>query len=110
MKPTRARTPVRLKGAILALSFTAMATQAGSAPHALRLAGAPPAAHVSAASAAVPGERELLAWLARVMVRPPVPGSWALLVAGLASAWAIARRRMSAGGSRSLDPHRLRRR
>lgn len=110
MKPTRVRTRSRLKGTIFALSIAAMATQVGGAAVAPRAAGEPPAPHVSAAIVSVVGERELLALLERVSRGPPLPGSWALLLAGLTGAWAIGRRRLSATGSRSLNPNLLRRR
>ena len=110
MKPTRARTRLRLTGTLLALSIAAMATQVGGASAAPRMALEPPVGHVSAAIVPVPGERELLAWVASVLRGSPVPGSWALLIAGLTGVWGIGRRRISALGSGTLDPYRLRRR
>jgi hypothetical protein len=110
MKPTRAHTPLRLKGAIFALSLAAMATQVGGASATSGVAaGERPVAQVSAVSLPVPGERELLAWLTGMLRGSPVPGSWALLVAGLAGVWAIGRRRVSAIGDRTLIPYPLRR-
>jgi hypothetical protein len=109
MKPTRAHTRLRLKGAIFALSIAAMTTQVGGASMAPGVAGEPPVAQVSAASLPVPGERELLVWVTTVLHGSPLPGSWALLVAGLAGVWAIGRRRVSAIGDRTLIPYRLRR-
>lgn len=113
MKPSRSRRPLRLKAALFALSIVAMTTQVGGAT-APAGGGELPAAQVRAAAAVpLPGERELLAWLAwltSVLRGPPVSGSWALLIAGISGVWAIGRRRMSAPGGRSLDPYRLRRR
>lgn len=109
MKPIRAHTRLRLKGAIFALSIAAMATQVGGASAVPGVAGEPPVAQLSAAIVPVPGERELLAWLTSVSRGSPVPGSWALLIAGLAGVWAIGRRRVSAIGNRTLIPYRLRR-
>ena len=107
MNPTRSRRLLRLKGTIFALSLAAMASQVGGATAAPREAGARPAVHLSA-SLPLPGARELLAGLASPVRHAPGSGSWALLIAGLTGAWAIGRRRVSAIGSRSLDPHRLR--
>ena len=108
MKPKRARMRWRLKGTIFALSIAAMATQVGGATMSPRVAAELPAP-VSAAAIPLPGERELLIWLASVLRTPPVSGGWALLLAGLTGVWAIAWRRMSAPDSRSLDAHGLRR-
>ena len=103
---------MRIKAALFALSIAAMTTQVGGATAAAGI-GEPLAARVSAAAAIpLPGERELLgwlAWLARVSRAPPVLGSWALLLAGVAGVWAIGHRRMSAPGGHSLDPYGLRR-
>src|SRR5579862_4925374 len=110
MKPTRTRTRLRLKATLLALSIVAMATQVASAPAAPRTGPEPPAAHLSAALVVLPGEPELLAWMRSVLRGSPVPGSWALLIAGLTGVWAIGRRRISALGNGTLDPYRLRRR
>ena len=110
MKPTRTRTRLRLKGTLLAVSIVAMATQVAGAPEAPRMGPEPPAAHLSAALVALSGEPELLARIRSVLRESPVPGSWALLIAGLTGAWAIGRRRISALGSGTLDPYRLRRR
>jgi hypothetical protein len=107
MKPTRPRTPLRLRGTIFALSLAATATQVGGAAAAPREAGLSPAVHLSA-SVLLPGERELLASLP--VRHAPASGNWALLVAGFVGAWAIGRRRVSASGGRSLDPQRPRRR
>jgi hypothetical protein len=111
MKTTRARTPLRLRATLIALSIVAMATQVGGATAAA--VDQPRAAKVSAATVIpVPGERELLAWLARLtdgLRGPPVSGGWALLLAGLTGVWAIGRRRLSPPGSLSLPRQRLRR-
>ncbi len=110
MKLSPSRRPLRLTAAMFALSLVAMTTQVGGAT-APAGGGGRPAAQVRAAAAIpLPGERELLAWLTSVLRGPPVSGSWALLVAGISGVLAIGRRRMSAPGGRSLDPHRLRRR
>jgi hypothetical protein len=52
-------------------------------------------------------QREPLRLLVSLLPRPPAPGSWALLLAGLAGVWAIGRRRVSSIGDRSLRPDRL---
>lgn len=108
MKSTRAHSRLRLKGTLLALVVAAMASQVGGASAVPRMAGEPPA-QVSAAIVPVPGERELLAWVTSVLRGSPLPGSWALLLAGLAGVWAIGYRRVSALGNHTLMPHRLRR-
>jgi hypothetical protein len=108
MKPTRPRTPLRLRGTIFALSLAATATQVGGAAAAPRDAVVSPAVHLSASLLPVLGARELLAALP--VRHAPASGNWALLVAGFVGAWAIGRRRVSASGSRSLDPQRPRRR
>ena len=110
MKAARPRTPLRLKGMLFALSIASMATQAGSAPLPLRAAHAVRAAHAIAVSVSLPGGLEPPAALASLLRRPPVSGSWALLFAGLTGILAIGRRRLSALGSLSFDPQRLRRR
>ena len=110
MKPKLARTRLRLIGTLLALSTAAVATQVSGASATPRIGLEPPAAHLSAALVALPGERELLAWVTSVLRGSPVPGSWALLIAGLTGVWAIGRRRISALGGGTLDPFRLRRR
>jgi|SRR5215470_4054164 len=111
MNSLQSRRPLRLKVALLALSLAAMTTQVGGATTAPGNGG-PLAAQASVAAAIpMPGERELLAWLARLtrVVRlKPESGNWALLIAGLTGAWAIGHRRRSAFGSRALDPYRLR--
>jgi hypothetical protein len=108
MKPTRPRTPLRLRRAIFALAIAAVATQVGSATVTPGVAGQRPAALVSAARLPLPGERELLTRLASVLRGPPVSATWPLLLAGLTGVWAIGRRRVSETGSRPLDPGRLR--
>lgn len=110
MKPARARTPLRLKGTLFALSIAAMATQAGSAPLPPRAAHAPHVAHSTAASASLPDGLELPTAFASLLRGPPVSGRWALLFAGLTGVLAIGRRRMAALGRLSFDPQRLRRR
>jgi hypothetical protein len=110
MKPTRAHARLRLKGTLLALSIAAMATQVGGASAAPRMTLEPPVAHLSTAVALMPGERELLAWITSVLRGSPVPGSWALLIAGLTGVWAIGRRRVAALGNGTLDSYGLRRR
>jgi len=109
MNQPQSRRSLRLPTALLALSLAAMTTQVGGATASPGL-GEPPAAQASVVAAAlpIPGERELLAWLARVLPLPPESGNWALLIAGLTGAWAIGRRRMSSSGSRALDLRRLR--
>jgi hypothetical protein len=109
MNPKRAHPRLRLKGTLFALVLAAMATQVGGASAIPGTAGEPPAAQVSATLVPVPGERELLAWITSVLQGSPVPGSWALLLAGLAGVCAIAHRRASAIGDHTLRPHRLRR-
>jgi hypothetical protein len=96
----------RLRGALLALSMAAMATQVGGASAAVE-SGQRAVAALGAASVALSGERTPLAGRASPL---PGTGGWALAVAGLLGACAIGHRRMSALGSRSLDPHGLRRR
>jgi hypothetical protein len=110
MKPMRARTRLRLKGTLLALSIVAMATQVGGASAVARMALEPPVAHVSAAIVPVPGERELLAWITSLLRGSPAPESWALVIGGLTGVWAIGRRRISALGSGTVDPYGFRRR
>lgn len=110
MKPARARTPSRLKGALFALSIAAMTTQAGSAPLSLRVAHAPHPARSSAPGVSLPDGLELPTSFASLRRGPPVPGSWALLFAGLTGILAIGRRRTSVLGSLSFDGQRLRRR
>jgi len=108
MNQPQSRRSLRLPTALLALSLAAMTTQVGGATASPGL-GEPPAVHASVAAALpIPGERELLAWLTRVLPSPPESGNWALLIAGLTGAWAIGRRRMSSSGSRALDLRRLR--
>ena len=109
MKPASARMSSRLRGALLALSMAAMATQVGGASAAVE-SGPRGVATLGAASVALSGERTQLAGLASPLPGTPVSGGWALLIAGLMGAWAIGHRRMSALGSRSLDPQGLRRR
>jgi hypothetical protein len=110
MKPARPRTPLPLKGMLFALSLASMATQAGSAPLPLGAAQAPRAAQAIAVSVPLPGGLEPPAAIATLLRGPPVSGSWALLFAGLTGILAIGRRRLSALGSLSFDPQRLRRR
>jgi len=110
MKPTRARSPLRLKATLFALSIAAMATQVGGASAAGAVAGLPSVAQASTAAIPIAGERELLAFLVKVLRGPPQSASWALLVAGLLGVGAIGHRRICALGSRSLDPYRVRRR
>jgi hypothetical protein len=110
MKPTQVRTRLRLKGTIFALLIAAIATQVGGASVAPGVPGEPPARQLNAAMVPVVGERELLAWVESVSRGPPVPGSWALLLAGLTGVWAIGRRRVSAIGNGSGNLYRLRRR
>lgn len=109
MEPARVRMPLRLKGALFALSIAAMATQAGSAPPPPREAKAVPVAHLSAASVSLASKLAPLSSLGSVLQAPPVSGGWALLFAGLTGIWAIGRRRTSTLGSRILEPQRLRR-
>jgi hypothetical protein len=52
-------------------------------------------------------QRAPLSLLVSLLRRPPTPGSWALLLAGLAGVWAIGRRRVSSIGDRSLRANRL---
>ena len=113
MKPVRVRMPLRLKGALFALSIAAMATQAGSAPLPPRAAEPVRAAHLSAASVLLSGKLAgklaPLGSLGSVLHGQPVSGGWALLFAGLTGIWAIGRRRTSTLGSQILEPQRLRR-
>ena len=109
MEPARVRMPLRLKGALFALSIAAMATQAGSAPLPPREAKAVPVAHLSAASFSLSSKLAPLSSLGGMLQAPPVSGGWALLFAGLTGIWAIGRRRTSALDSRILEPQRLRR-
>lgn len=109
MKPSQARKPLRLKAMLFALSVAAMSTQVGGASSAAGVAGSAPVAQMSAAMPLL-GERELLTWLASLLRAPPESGRWALVVAGLVGVCAIGLRRISASGSRSLDPYRLRHR
>lgn len=116
MKPARARTLLRLRGVLFALSIAAIATQAGSAPlplratHALHIAHSTHVAHATVAGVSLPDALELTASFAGLLRVPPASGGWALLFAGLTGILAIGRRRMSALGSLSFDPQRLRRR
>lgn len=112
MKCSSARMPLRLRGALLALSLAAMTTQVSGAS-----SGASAADHVAASrdrisvatlAVALPGGRARLNGLASVSPGPPVSGGWGLLAAGLMGVWAIGRRRLSAPGGRSLDPRKLR--
>jgi hypothetical protein len=109
MKPTSARMAPRLRGALLALSMAAMATQVGGASAAVE-SGPRGVVPLGAASVARSGERTALAGRASQLPGTPVSDGWGLLVASLLGAGAIGHRRMSALGSRSLDPHGLRRR
>lgn len=104
MKSTRARTPLRLKGTLLALSIAAMATQVSGASAAQELAGSRPVTAAGAATArsAEPAQPVSLASLLR---GPRVSGDWALLIAGLLGVGVIGHRRMAGFGSRSLDLH-----
>src|SRR5690349_14786250 len=88
MNPTRSRRPSRLKATIFALSLAAMTSQVGGAAAAPGGSGALAAVHMSA-SLPVAGERELFAGLASPVRHAPGSESWALLLAGLAGAWAI---------------------
>lgn len=110
MKPTRAGIRLRLRAALFALSIAAMAAQAGSVPRAPPAAGAVRVPRPTVTLVPLALERGLEARLARVLRRPPVSGSWALLIAGLTGVWAIGQRRMTAAAARSLDPRRLQRR
>lgn len=92
MKPPQSRSRLRIQAALFALLLAAVTPQVGGA-----------------AAIPLPGEYELLAWLASVLRAPPVWGSWALLAAGISGVWAIGHRRMSAPGGGSLDPYGLRR-
>ena len=107
MKHPQSRRSLRLKAAFLALSLAAMTTQVGGATAAPGAGEAPAVQPSAAAALPIPGERELLAWLTRVLRVPPVSGGWALLIAGLAGAWAIGYRR-SAFANHALDLRRLR--
>ena len=111
MEPARVRMPLRLKGALFALSIAVMATQAGSAPlpPPPREPKAVQVAHLSAASVSLSSKLAPLSSLGSVLQAPPVSGGWALLFAGLTGIWAIGRRRTSTLGSRILEPQRLRR-
>jgi hypothetical protein len=102
--------PLRLRGALLALSIAAMATQVSGASAAPEMAGARPVPAAASAAAALSDEHAQLTGLASLLRGPQVSGSGALLVAGLLGVWAIGHRRVSAAGSRSLDPQGLRRR
>jgi len=107
MNSPQSRRPLRLRVALLALSLAAMTTQVAGATTAPG-SGGPLAAQASVAAALpMPGERELLAWLTRILRLPPVSGSWALLIAGLTGAGAIGYRR-SVFANHALDVHRLR--
>lgn len=111
MKSARARTPWRFKRTVFALLIAALAAQAGSAPRVSQESGG--SSHLAYSRAAVIPltlEHELWLWSARVSSERPASGGWALLLAGLAGAWAIGRRRVSAAGSRARAPYRLRRR
>ena len=110
MEPTRERMPLRLRGALLALSIAAMATQVSGASAAQEVDRPRPVTAAASAAAALSGEPAPLARLASLLRGPQVSGNWALLVAGFLGVFAIGHRRVSAPGSRSLDPQGLRRR
>jgi hypothetical protein len=111
MEPTRIRMPLRLRGALLALLMAAMATQVSGASAAQEMGSTRVVTAGGAATAAVlPVTRAQLTALAGLLRGPPASGGWGLLAAGLIGVWAIGHRRMSVLGSRSLDPHGLRRR
>ena len=99
----------RLRGALLALSMVALATQVSRASAAVE-PGPRGVAQLGTVSVALSAERTQLAGLATPLPGTPVSGGWALVIAGLMGTWAIGHRRMSARGSRSLDPRGLRRR
>ena len=106
MKPAPARMPLCLRAALLALSIAAMLTQVSRASAAADRAGSRLLAPPGMSAAVLPSERTGLIGFASPLPGPRVPGSGALLIAGLIGGWAIGRRRLSAMGSRSLDPHR----
>ncbi len=110
MEPSRARSVVRLRGALVVLSIAAMATQVSGASAAQELARPRPVTTAASAATARSAPPAQLTGLAGLLRDPQPSGSWALLVAGLLGIWAIGHRRLSALGSRSLDPHGLRRR
>jgi hypothetical protein len=102
--------PLRLRGALLALLMAAMATQVSGASASQEMGSARLVTAGGATGAALSVERAQLGGVAGLLRSPPVSGGWGLLVAGLIGVWAIGHRRMSVRGSRSLDPHGLRRR
>ena len=111
MKCSSARMPLRLRGALLALSLAAMTTQvsgASSGAAADHVAASRDRISVATLAVALPDGRAQLNGLARLSPGPPVSGGWGLLAAGLMGVWAIGRRRLSAPGGRSLDPRRPR--
>jgi hypothetical protein len=140
MKAMRARRASRLKGTLFALALAAVATQVGGAAVAPGMAGESFAAQASVARIPVVAGTAARAWappvveafrhsgrqqpgagggageraqpegLASAVRAPPVPGAWALLVAGLTGVWTIGRRRLSAMGNRSLIASRSRHR
>jgi hypothetical protein len=109
MRPVRAPRPLRLKRALLALLFAALATQLSGASAAARVGTPPAMRHLSAATVALPEVRVLLAWLPGALSRPQGPGSWALPLAGLMAICVIGGRRMPRLRRRALHPRRLRR-
>jgi hypothetical protein len=137
MRPQPAHLRVRLLTRIVALSLATVLARGSAATVMPEAAGEAGGLHTITARAAVVGgtpaaaevlapqvinslrgewqqtaedrgkQREPLSLLVSLLPRPPAPGSWALLLAGLAGVWAIGRRRLSSIGDRSLRPDRL---
>lgn len=109
MEPTRPRMPLRLRRALLVSSIAAMATVSGASA-AQEMARARPVTTAGAAAPALSREPAQLTGPASPARGLQPSGSGALLLAGLLGVWTIGHRRLSVLGSRTLDPHGLRRR
>jgi hypothetical protein len=107
---------MRFIARILALSLATIAVQGSAAVTVPEPAGEVGVAHTNVPSvAAIVGSGAMEAPLRTLTPlrhlaapRPPAPGSFGLLMAGLAGIWSIARRRVASIGDRSIARYRLR--